>query len=168
MVMEALSPAQAILMFKKGSLTNYRDVELTWGVNQYPAGANWDKGRRNEAVMFYAFFGTERIDSGSTFIPDSPYFIAIRLCENDTAGVLHKGGYFHKGGRFICIARPKPGEVITTTFDLRAAFREAFGKNPPPLSAIGLEFDTSQSGNKGKSSATVEKIVFPAATYIRD
>ncbi len=168
MVMEALSPAQSILMFKKGHLTNYRNVEITWGVNKFPKGANYDKGRRNEAIMFYAFFGTEMIDSGSAFIPNSPYFLAIRLCETEDVGILHKGGYFHKGGRFVCVAHPKLGEVITTTFDLRSAFHDAFGFKAPPLSAIGLEFDTTGAGDGGKSSAIVEMISFPSATYIRD
>lgn len=167
-VMEALSPSQAILMFRKGHLAKYRDVEITWGVNKFPKGANYDKGRRNEAVMFYAFFGTEMIDSGSVFIPNSPYFLALRLCEKEEVGKLHQGGYFHKGGRFICMAHPKPGEVVTTTYDLRSAFKEAFGKEAPPLTAIGLEFDTTGAGDGGKSSSFVQNITFPSATYIRD
>lgn len=168
MLIEALKPSQAILMFHKGQMTNVRDIDITWGVNTYPKGANWDNGRRNEAIMIYAFFGTERIDSGSAFIPDSPYFLALRLCEKDQVGVLHKGGYFHAGGRFICLASPRPGEIMTTRYNLRAAYLEAFGHNPPPLTAIGVEFDTSSSGNGGKASAILQKIAFPGATYIRN
>jgi hypothetical protein len=168
LIIEALKPAQSILMFKKGHLKNYRDVEITWGVNKFPKDASYAKGRRNEAIMFYAFFGTEMIDSGSAFIPNSPYFLALRLCENDDIGVIQKGGYFHKGGRFICVAHPKTGEMITTTYDLKAAFREAFGHEAPPLYAIGLEFDTTNPRDKGTSSAIVESISFPSATYIRD
>lgn len=168
LVIEALKPAQSILMLKKGHLTNYRNVEITWGVNKFPKDASYAKGRRNEAIMFYAFFGTEMIDSGSAFIPNSPYFLALRLCEKDAVGVLQKGGYFHAGGRFVCVAHPKPGEMVTTTYDLKKAFREAFGKEAPPLYAIGLEFDTTNPRDKGTSSAIVERISFPSATYIRD
>ena len=168
LVIEALKPAQSILMLKKGHLTNYRTVEINWGVNKFPKDASYSKGRRNEAIMFYAFFGREMIDSGSAFIPNSPYFIALRLCEKDDIGVLQKGGYFHKGGRFVCVAHPKKGEIVTTTYDLKAAFRQAFGKEPPPLYAIGLEFDTTNPRDKGTSSAIVESISFPSATYIRD
>lgn len=168
LVIEALGPAQSILMLKKGHLTNYRNVEINWGVNKFPKDASYSKGRRNEAIMFYAFFGKELLDSGSVFIPNSPYFIALRLCEKDDIGELQKGGYFHAGGRFVCVAHPKPGEIVTTTYDLKAAFRKAFGKEAPPLYAIGLEFDTTNPRDKGTSSAIVESISFPSATYIRD
>ena len=168
LLIEALAPAQSILMLKKGHPTNPRTVEIKWGVNKFPKDASYSKGRRNEAIMFYAFFGKEMIDSGSAFIPNSPYFLALRLCEKDKIGVLQKGGYFHKGGRFVCVAHPKTGEIVTTRYDLKAAFRKAFGKEAPPLSAIGLEFDTTNPRDKGTSSAIVESISFPSAPYIRD
>lgn len=168
LLIEALAPAQSILMLKKSYPNNPSTVEIKWGVNKFPKDASYSKGRRNEAIMFYAFFGKEMIDSGSTFIPNSPYFLALRLCEKDKVGVLQKGGYFHKGGRFVCVAHPKAGEIVTTTYDLKAAFRKAFGKEAPPLSAIGLEFDTTNPRDKGTSSAIVESISFPSTSSTHD
>ena len=160
LTIEALAPSQSILMLKTDNMSDVGNVEITWGVNKFPKGANYDKGRRNEAIMFYAFFGTERIDSGSLLVPDSPYFLALRLCEQEDINVLHLGGYFHAGGRVVCVAHPRPSEIITTTYDLKSAFREAFGKEAPPLTAIGLEFDTTNSGANGTSSAIVTSIRF--------
>ena len=87
LTIEALKSAQSIIALKKGRLTGDETVEIVWGVNKFPAGASYQKGRRNEAIMFYAFFGKEMVDSGSAIIPDSPYFIALHLCENDPVGV---------------------------------------------------------------------------------
>lgn len=167
LVIEALKPAQSIIALKKGHLQNYQDVEIVWGVNKFPAGASYAKGRRNEAIMFYAFFGKELIDSGSAIIPDSPYFIGLHLCENDAVGVPLKGRFYHKGGRFICAAQPKPGEVVTTRLNLKKTFKDLYGFDAPPLSGIAFEFDTTKPQDDGTSSAFVQSLSFPAATYIR-
>ncbi len=167
LVIEALKPAQSIIALKKGHLENYQDVEIAWGVNKFPPGASYAKGRRNEAIMFYAFFGKELIDSGSAIIPDSPYFIALHLCENDEVGAPLKGRFYHKGGRFICAAQPKAGEVVTTRLNLKKTFKDIFGFDAPPLSGIAFEFDTTKPQDDGTSSAFVQSLNFPAATYIR-
>ena len=143
-------------------------VEIVWGVNKFPAGASYQKGRRNEAIMFYAFFGKEMVDSGSAIIPDSPYFIALHLCENDPVGVPLMGRYYHKGGRFICAAHPKPGEVVTTRLDLKKTFKDIFGFQAPALSGIAFEFDTTKPQDDGTSSGFVQSLKFPKATYIRE
>jgi hypothetical protein len=167
LVMDALKPAQAIIALKKGHLENYRFVDLEWGVNKFPPGASYAQGRRNEAIMFYAFFGSETVDSGSIVVPDSPYFIALHLCENDTINKPEKGRFFHKGGRFICVAHPQPGEIVKTRFDLKKSFRDIYGFEAPPLYGIAFEFDTNGAPG-GTASGFVRKIDFPSATYIRN
>ncbi|MBK6896065.1 MAG: hypothetical protein IPH06_05690 [Alphaproteobacteria bacterium] len=167
LTMEALKPAQSIIALKKGKLTGDQDVEIVWGVNKFPAGASYQNGRRNEAIMFYAFFGKEMIDSGSAIVPDSPYFLALHLCENDPIGAPLKGRFYHKGGRFICAAHPQPGEVVTTRLNLKKTFKDIFGIEPPPLSGIAFEFDTTKPKDDGTSSAFVQSVRFPEATYIR-
>jgi hypothetical protein len=168
LLVEALKPAQAIIALKKGHLENYRYVELEWGVNKFPAGASYAQGKRNEAIMFYAFFGDKTINSGSLVVPDSPYFIALHLCENDEIGKPELGRFFHAGGRFICVAHPQPGALVKTRFDLKKAFREIYGFEAPSLYGIAFEFDTNGAPDKGKASAFVRSINFPAATYIRN
>lgn len=167
LLIEALSGTQSIIAIKKGGhLSDYRDVVLKWGVNDFPEGASYAKGKRNEAIMFYAFFGTEMISSGAMVVPDSPYFIAIHLCENDAINKPENGRFYHKGGRFVCVAHPKPGEVVETRFDLKAAFKEYYGFDARPLYGIALEFDTSGAPNGGKASAFVQSIEFPDATLV--
>ena len=167
LTIEALKPAQSIIALKKGKLTGDQEVVIVWGVNKFPMGASYQNGRRNEAIMFYAFFGKELIDSGSAIVPDSPYFIALHLCENDPIGAPLKGRFYHKGGRFICAAHPKPGEVVTTRLNLKKTFKDIFGIEAPPLSGIAFEFDTIRPKDDGTSSAFVQSLRFPEATYIR-
>ena len=165
---DALDSTQSIMAIKKGGhLADYKNVLLKWGVNDFPEGASYAKGKRNEAIMFYAFFGTEMIDSGSMLVPDSPYFIALHLCENDQINKPELGRFYHKGGRFVCVAHPKPGEIVTTRFNLKRSFQEYFGFDAPPLYGIALEFDTNGAPNNGKTSAFVRSIEFPDATLIR-
>lgn len=166
LVIESLGQGQSLIALKKGHLENYRDVEITWGVNAFPQGASYAAGKRNEAIMLQVFFGKENVSSGSMLVPDAPYFLALHLCENDVIGKPEQGRFYHKSGRFICVAHPKPGEVVTTTFNLKQAFRENFGKEAPPLYGIAFEFDTNGVAG-GKTSAFVRKIAFPKATYIR-
>lgn len=168
LVMEALRPAQAIIGYKHGHVDSYRDIEIVWGVNKFPKGASYAKGRRNEAIMLYVFFGKENIDSGSVLIPDSPYFLALQLCENDPINMPQKGRFFHDGGRFMCVAHPNPGELVTTRINLKQAFKDAFGFNAPPLYGIALEFDTTNPQDDGTSSAFVQSINIPGGTYIRE
>ncbi|MCB1680907.1 MAG: hypothetical protein H6858_07860 [Rhodospirillales bacterium] len=168
LTIEALKSAQSLIALKKGKLTGDESVEIVWGVNKFPAGASYQKGHRNEAIMFYAFFGKEMIDSGSPIIPDSPYFIALHLCENDPIGAPLMGRFYHKGGRFICAAHPKPGEAVTTRLDLKKTFKDLFGIDAPPLSGIAFEFDTTKPQDDGTSSAFVQSLKFPKATYIRE
>jgi hypothetical protein len=168
LVIEALDEAQAIFALKKGHATNYQDIVLKWGVDKFPKGASYAKGNRNEAIMFYAFFGTELIDSGSFIVPDSPYFIAIHLCENDELNKPEKGRFYHEGGRFVCVAHPKPGEVVTTRFNLKKAFQDYFGFNAPPLYGVAFEFDTKGAPDDGKTSAFIQQIHLPAASYHRE
>lgn len=165
--MKALSGAQAMVALKKGHLEHYRVVEIEWGVDKFPKGASYANGRRNEAILFYAFFGKETVDSGALIVPDSPYFIALHLCENDVVGQAELGRFYHKGGRFICVAHPKPGEVVKTSFDLKQAFQDLYGFPAPSLYGIAFEFDTTSPRDDGTSSAFVRSINFPKATYIR-
>jgi hypothetical protein len=165
LIVKALKRGQSIIALKQGYLQNYRDVVIHWGVNEFPKGASYAKGKRNEAIMLQVFFGDKNISSGSFVVPDAPYFIALHLCENDEIKKPEKGRYYHDGGRFVCVAHPKPGETVETRFDLKQAFIDYYGFAAPPIYGIALEFDTNGAPNGGKTSAFVKKIEFPQATY---
>ena len=62
---------------------DYSRVRIEWGIDAFPSGASYEQGARAEAIMVYIFFGRERHSSGSLLIPDSPYFLALYLCETE-------------------------------------------------------------------------------------
>ncbi len=82
------------------NVPDFTHVEIDWGVTKFPAGASYEQGIRNEALMVIFFLGEERQSSGSMFIPNSPYFVGLFLCHgNDRLNHPYVGAYFKKGGR---------------------------------------------------------------------
>ena len=77
-------------------------------MTRFPANASYARKVRNEALMVYAFFGHDELPSGSLLIPDSPYFIAMFLCDQDPIERPFTGRYYEKGGRFVCWGTPSP------------------------------------------------------------
>ena len=47
------------------------------------------------------FFGDENQESGSVFIPDIPYFLALFLGEKERPGKAYLANYWQKGGRYF-------------------------------------------------------------------
>jgi hypothetical protein len=153
-----------------GFLLNEVDVEktarirITWGIIQYPVDASYHSNVNNEALMLYVFFGTEKVSSGHLLIPNSPYFIGLFLCQDEQLDFPYKGRYFHAGGRFVCLGKPKPGETVVSEFDFDTAFKKYFGKNRTPgISGIGLGVDTSKAGKGGVAAAFIKRIEFIGA-----
>ena len=107
--------------------------------------------------MIYVYFGHERLPSGTMFVPSSPYFIGLFPGAEEEIKKPYTGRYFSKGGRFICLANPEPGETITSEFDLDEGFKECFGKDKtvPFISGLALEVETSKTGH---SKAFIKKI----------
>ena len=136
-------------------------VRIEWGVNQYPRDVAYSRQINNEALMVYFFFGSEKISSGHILIPNSPYFIGLFLCQNDLVDHPYKGRYFHTGGRFVCLGKPKPGETVVSEFNLDTAFKRYFDKRATPgITGVGLGVDTSASGNDGRAAAFIKRIEF--------
>jgi len=108
--------------------------------------------------------GDERQSSGSLFIPDSPYFVALFLCHgDDKINHPYKGTYFKKSGRYVCGDQPTGGQLTATRFDLLEAYHSYFGierDDDPAISGLALGLDTKKAGNGGKSSAFIREIRF--------
>jgi hypothetical protein len=163
---------QSLELTAKGRLTgfilndsvhfnNVGAVRINWGVRRYPLETSYEKKVNNEALMIYIFFGKEKVSSGHLLIPDSPHFIGLFLCQDEQVNVPYKGRYFHTGGRFVCLGRPAPGEMIVSEFDLDRGFKNYFGKQQTPsITGIGLGVDTSKAGADGKSAAFIKSIEF--------
>jgi hypothetical protein len=130
----------------------------------FPEGASYEQGVRNEALMVVIFMGDERQPSGSFFIPDSPYFVALFLCHgDDKINHPYVGSYFKKSGRFVCGDRPAEEQLVTTWFDLLEAYRVYFDKerdDDPAVSGLALAVDTKKSAGGGKASAFISEIRF--------
>ena len=149
------------LLLKEMDVRDPSRVHIEWGVDAFPPGASYEKGIRSEAIMVYIFFGTERHASGSLFVPDSPYFLALFLCESDAIDKPFKGRYHHGSGRFICVARPQSGATAATDFPLAETFKRVFGKNEvPEISGIGVAIDTSNVTGSGAAKSFIRRIEF--------
>ena len=149
------------LLLNETDVRDYSRVRIEWGVDAFPSGASYEKGVGAKAVMVYVFFGKERHASGSLFIPDSPYFLALYLCETESTNEPFKGRYYHASGRFICVDRPPLGATVTTDFPIADTFRRIFGKEAPDISGIGLGIDTANAKGAGIAKSFVRKIEFP-------
>lgn len=149
------------LLLNEVDVQDFARVRIEWGVDAFPPGASYEKGVRSEAVMVYIFFGRERHASGSVFIPDSPYFLALYLCETEATNTPFRGRYHHASGRFICVERPKSGATVTTDFPLTETFKRVFGKNEvPDVSGIGVAIDTANVKGSGVAKSFINKIEF--------
>ncbi|HBM16736.1 MAG TPA: hypothetical protein DD381_10400 [Lentisphaeria bacterium] len=138
-------------------LDTAKKIRITWGVNQFPDGASYDEGVRNEALMVYVYFGDKDQDSGSFFIPNCPYFIGLYLSKADTIDKFFTGRHFTEGGRFVCVGHPKLGETVVSEYNIYDAFKKAFPDvTPVPfVSGVALEVETSSTG---PAKAFIKKI----------
>lgn len=158
LTIETLAPSEPIIAHPGLSIPQPARLSVTWGVNRYPAGANWDTGVNNEAIMVMVFFGTEKL-SGGFFLPPSPYFIGYFLCENGRRSVAIAGRSYTAQGRYVCVDGPAPGKEITSEASLADSFRAAFrGATVPPVTGIAFEADTTQVGSNARSSAWIKSI----------
>jgi hypothetical protein len=159
LLLEAKEALRGVIMQESLEVKTFSKIRIEWGVLKYPEGASYEKRVRNEALMVLVFFGIEKIASGHLIYPDLPYFIGLYLCQEDQLNVPYTGKYYHEGGRFVCVGRPQPGEMITSEFDLVQAFRSYFEKSDvPPISGLALEVDTTASGDGGTAAAFIKRI----------
>ena len=164
LILEAKRRLRGFLLNDSVDLERVTTIRIEWGIIQYPQEVSYARKVNNEALMLYVFFGRERIPSGHILIPDSPYFIGLFLCDDEQVNVPYKGRYFHTGGRFVCLGKPKPNETIVSEFDLNAAFKSYFGKNNTPgVTGIGLGVDTSSAGRNGTAGAFIKSVKFVEA-----
>lgn len=134
-------------------------LRIEWGVEKYPEGSDWDQKIRREAIAVIVSFGTEKISSGSLFVPNLPYFISIFLEKNAQPKKLYEGRYFKEGGRYYCASEPSLWyETIVSEIDLSDLFERSFQKKILPITGIAMEVDTSAT--KGKSKAFIKNIEF--------
>ncbi len=164
LVIEAKRRVFGIMINEAVNVPVFTAIEIDWGVNVFPVGASYEEGVLNDALMIVTFMGDERLSSGSMFIPDSPHFIGLFLCEgDDKVNHPYVGRYFQKGGRYICADKPEPGQMVTSRFDLLEGYRTFFDKerdDDPAISGIALSVDTQKSKRPGNAEGFIREIRF--------
>ena len=151
------SPAFGLMVYKNINLENSDTVEIEWGINKYPEGADWDQEINREAVMIYLFFG-EPVDADKFYLPDSPMFIGLFLCKDELQMEPYLGKNYRETGKYICLGEPEHGETVKTSFNYHQAFKELFSTDEvPPVTGLGIEVDTSDLQD-GTSSAFIKYI----------
>ncbi len=143
-----------------GALAGVKRARITWGVAQFPEGADWERGNNRTPLAVMISFGYERLPSGLPFgINPAPYFIAPFFGTHEPEGKVYTGRLWKRGGRYVCVRSAKPGATVVTEIDLDRTFHAQFGKVPtPPVSAIGIQMNTKDT--KGGASAFIRKIEF--------
>jgi len=153
-------PVRGFVVCKDIIFPEVSKVRIEWGIIKYPKDASFERGKRNQALSFYIFFGSENLSSGYFMIPDLPYFISLFLGEADEINIPYKGGFFHAGGRFVCVGNPELKETVISEFDLVSAFQTYYEKESPAISGSCLEVDTTTTGGGGKAEAYIKRIEF--------
>ena len=161
LIVEAQRQLTGVLVNEGADLEEFSSVKIQWGINAYPQDASYERQTNNEALMVIVFFGYDKISSGHFLIPNTPYFIGFFLGQEDEVNKPYVGRYFQKAGRYVCLGNPKPGETVTSEFDLISAFQTYFEKDEVPIiSGIAIAVDTSRAGGGGKASAFINRIEF--------
>ncbi|MDT8447361.1 MAG: DUF3047 domain-containing protein [bacterium] len=146
------------LFSKELNLKNAQKIRIKWGVNQFPKGADWEKGVLREAVSVVFSFGDKKIDSGSFAIPNVPYFISFFLGEKEQENKAYVGNYYKKGGRYFCLpCAPKLNQLVVTEVPIADLFKKEFGQaQVPPITGIAIEIDTRDT--QGTAQAFIQSI----------
>lgn len=148
------------LFARELDLSGAERVRVTWGVDRYPEGANWETGTYRVPIAIMISFGDKDIGSGSLFVPNTPYFISLFLSENAEPGKAYTANYYHKGGRYFCDpCNPPAGERVTTTFNLTETFKRTFDKQAvPPITGFSFQMNTEDT--TGGARAFIERVEF--------
>lgn len=148
------------LFVKELQLTGAERVRVTWGVDRYPEGADWEDGTYRVPVAIMLSFGDKEIASGSLFVPDTPYFLSFFLSKNAEPDKAYTANYYHKGGRYFCDpCSPPPGERVTATFDFAETYKRTFDKEAvPPITGFSFQMNTADT--TGGARAFIERVEF--------
>ncbi len=148
------------LMERNIELSDVGQIRVTWGVEEYPKGADWEDEVYRVPIAIMVSFGDKEIGSGSIFVPNAPYFISLFLSRNAEPGKAYTANYYEKGGRYFCQpCTPPEGKTVTTEFDLESAFRNQFDKyEVPPITGFGIQMNTSDT--RGGARAYLKRVEF--------
>jgi hypothetical protein len=146
LVLETATETAGVLV-QKLHVPGVRRLRVRWGVDRYPHGADWTKGVYRVPIAVMVSFGEDKIDSGSLFIPNAPYFLSVFLGAHEQEGRAYTARYYKKGGRYFC--QPcgvPPGQTVVTEFDLETHFTKQFQQRVlPSVSSVSVQMNTTDT-----------------------
>ncbi|THB77825.1 MAG: DUF3047 domain-containing protein [Desulfobulbaceae bacterium] len=141
--LETRDEAFGLMVIRDLEINDADTIQIEWGVDHYPEGADWENKINREAIMVYLFFG-EPVAADKFYLPSTPYFIGFFLQEQPPSKEPKIGKNYKKTGRYLAIDSPSPGETIVSTFAFRQPFKAWFGLDDvPPITGIAIETDTT-------------------------
>lgn len=146
---------------RQNYLHNVKRVEIVWGVNKYPEGADWNKGINSVPIAVMFSFGTKKLSSGLPLgIKAAPHFLSPFIGKQEEQDKMYVGKLWREGGRYFCVASGDlSGETITTRFEIDERFKKTFRQNhTPPITALAFQKNTQNT--QGESEAFIKKITF--------
>jgi len=150
------------LKFKQRDfIHNTKRVEIVWGVNKYPHGADWENGVNSIPIAIMLSFGTKKLSSGLPLgIKSAPYFLSPFIGKKEQLDKMYIGRLWREGGRYFCVASgDHSGKTITTDFEIDERFKLAFNQSStPPITAFAFQKNTNNT--EGGSEAFIKKIKF--------
>jgi hypothetical protein len=152
LVLETATETAGVLV-QKLTVPGVRRLRVRWGVDRYPQGADWAKGVYRVPIAVMVSFGEDKIDSGSMFVPNAPYFLGVFLGAHEQEGRAYTAKYYKKGGRYFC--QPcgvPPGQTVVTDFDLETHFTAQFQPRVlPPVSSVGVQMNTTDTSGGARA-----------------
>ena len=136
-------------------------IEIVWGVNKYPEGADWENGINSVPIAVMFSFGTEKLSSGLPLgIQAAPYFMSPFIGLDEPQDKMYVGRLWREGGRYFCVATgDQSGNIIITNFEVDDRFREVFGHDTtPPVTGFAVQKNTGNT--QGSSEAFIKTITF--------
>ncbi len=132
-------------------------LRLTWGVTEFPTGADWEHGVNRLALAVMVSFGHEKLPSGLPFgVFAEPRFICTFMGGCEPPGKIYTGSLWKAGGRYLCVKPAQPADAITEV-DLDRLYKSLFHQSEtPPVSAIGFQMNTKDTC--GCASAWLKRI----------
>ena len=136
-------------------------VEIIWGVNKYPEGADWNNGINSVPIAVMLSFGSKKLSSGLPLgIKSAPYFLSPFIGREEDSDKMYVGKLWREGGRYFCVASgDQSGKIIKTDFEVDERFKSTFNLDKtPPITALAFQKNTQNT--QGGSEAFIKKITF--------
>ena len=138
-------------------------LEIEWGVDTYPPGADWQNGKRYDPLMVVLFFG-EPLPGKIPYLPDVPLFIGMFLGKNEPLLHPYASTSYPETGRYVCLDGTAPGLAVRSRINIAAAFSSWFsGREMAPITGIAVEVDTGEMPPGASSSAFIKNISLHSA-----